>query len=56
MRKHLSTNVIEKYAALFGIKRKIYFKIFKESDKHLLKRINYKVKEFEKHNNIIIMN
>lgn len=55
MRKYLSTSVIERYAALFGIKRKIYFKILKESDKHLLKRINYKIKKFEKHNNMNII-
>jgi hypothetical protein len=44
MRKHLSTSVIEKDATMFGLKRKTYFKVFKESNKHLAKRIYSKAK------------
>ena len=45
MRKHLSTGIINRYALLYGLERKWYLGIFRESDKHLLKRINLKSKE-----------
>jgi hypothetical protein len=45
MRKHLSTNTINIYATLYGLERRYLLGIFRESDKHLLKRINRISKE-----------
>lgn len=38
MRKHLSTRTINKCAMLYGLERKYFLGIFRESDKHLLKK------------------
>jgi len=40
MRKHLSTNTINRYATLYGLERRYFLGLFRESDNHLLKRIN----------------
>lgn len=45
MRKNLSKETIERYSKMYGLERKTYLKIFKESDKHLIKRITLKANE-----------
>jgi hypothetical protein len=48
MRKHLSTSTINKCGELYGMERKYFLGILKESNKHFLKRVISKAKEINK--------